>query len=123
MQVSELQARVTELAKRPTANNAAFEQQLFDAQRKIAELDKKAQGWITRAEQAVKLGDEALARAALERKVEIAQSLRSNVWPLIESREVKPVVHRVFPLAQAAAAHALMESSTHIGKIMLAVAP
>jgi len=64
-----------------------------------------------------------LRASPVERKVEIAQSLRSNVWPLIESREVKPVVHRVFPLAQAAAAHALMESSTHIGKIMLAVAP
>jgi phage shock protein A len=45
-------------------------------ERKIAELDKKAQGWTTRAEQAVKLGDEALARAALERKVEIGQERR-----------------------------------------------
>ncbi len=64
-----------------------------------------------------------LRASPVERKIEIAQSLRSNVWPLIESREVKPVVHRVFPLAEAAAAHALMESSAHIGKIMLAVAP
>jgi len=56
-----------------------------------------------------------------ERKVAIAQSLRENIWPLIESGEVKPVIHRVFPLAEAAAAHALMESSQHIGKIMLAV--
>lgn len=56
-----------------------------------------------------------------ERKVAIAQSLRENIWPLLESGEVKPVIHRVFPLAEAAAAHALMESSQHIGKIVLAV--
>jgi putative PIG3 family NAD(P)H quinone oxidoreductase len=58
-----------------------------------------------------------------ERKAEIANSLREKVWPLIENRAVKPVVHRVFPLAEAAAAHALMESSQHVGKIMLAVRP
>ena len=57
------------------------------------------------------------------RKAEIANSLREKVWPLIESRAVKPVVHRVFPLAEAAAAHALMESSQHVGKIMLSVGP
>ena len=57
------------------------------------------------------------------RKAEIANSLREKVWPLIESRAVKPVVHRVFPLAEAAAAHVLMESSQHVGKIMLAVGP
>jgi putative PIG3 family NAD(P)H quinone oxidoreductase len=62
-----------------------------------------------------------LRASPLERKVEIAQALKNNVWPLIESREVKPVIHRVFPLAEAAAAHALMESSQHIGKIMLQV--
>ncbi|MEP7183359.1 MAG: NAD(P)H-quinone oxidoreductase [Betaproteobacteria bacterium] len=62
-----------------------------------------------------------LRASPVERKIEIAQSLRNDVWPLLESREVKPVVHRVFPLAEAAAAHALMESSAHIGKIMLAV--
>lgn len=56
------------------------------------------------------------------RKAEIARSLREKVWPMLERGEVKPVIHRVFPLAQAAAAHALMESSAHIGKIMLEVA-
>jgi len=55
------------------------------------------------------------------RKVELAQALRTRVWPMLESGKVKPVVNRVFPLAEAAAAHALMESSQHIGKIMLAV--
>jgi len=56
-----------------------------------------------------------------ERKIAIAQALRREVWPAIESGEVKTVVHQVFPLAEAAAAHALMESSAHIGKIVLAV--
>ena len=58
-----------------------------------------------------------------ERKAEIAQSLRERIWPLFESGKLKPVIYRVFPLAEAAAAHALMESSQHIGKIVLAVAP
>jgi putative PIG3 family NAD(P)H quinone oxidoreductase len=62
-----------------------------------------------------------LRASPAERKVAIAHSLRENIWPLIESGEVKTVVHRVFPLAEAAAAHALMESSQHIGKIVLAV--
>jgi putative PIG3 family NAD(P)H quinone oxidoreductase len=57
------------------------------------------------------------------RKAEIARSLRDKVWPLFERREIKPVIYRVFPLTEAAAAHALMESSQHIGKIMLAVRP
>ena len=53
------------------------------------------------------------------RKAEIAQALRAKVWPLFARGEVKPVIHRVFPLAEAAAAHALMESSAHIGKLVL----
>jgi len=57
------------------------------------------------------------------RKAEIARSLRERVWPLFAQRELKPVIHRVFPIAEAAAAHALMESSQHIGKIMLAINP
>jgi NADPH:quinone reductase len=52
-------------------------------------------------------------------KTELARSLRQQVWPLIEAGRVKPVIHRVFPAAEAAAAHALMESSTHVGKIVL----
>lgn len=64
-----------------------------------------------------------LRASPAERKAEIAKALRENVWPLFESGEVKTFVHRVFPLAEAAAAHALMESSQHIGKIMLAVRP
>ncbi|MCP3720130.1 NAD(P)H-quinone oxidoreductase [Paraburkholderia sp. CNPSo 3281] len=58
------------------------------------------------------------ARSA-EFKAQIAQELKAKVWPLIEEGRIKPVVFRVFPAAQAAEAHALMESSEHIGKIML----
>ena len=49
----------------------------------------------------------------------IAASLRQHVWPLIEAGKIKPVINRVFPAAQAAQAHALMESSQHVGKIVL----
>lgn len=54
-------------------------------------------------------------------KAEIAKKLQQQVWPLLESGAVKPVIFQTFPLAQAAQAHSLMESSTHIGKIMLQV--
>jgi putative PIG3 family NAD(P)H quinone oxidoreductase len=64
-----------------------------------------------------------LRASPLARKAEIASSLLEKVWPLFETRAVRPVIHRVLPLAEAAAAHALMESSRHIGKIMLAVQP
>ena len=52
-------------------------------------------------------------------KGEIAAALRAEVWPLLERGVVKPRVHRTFPLAEASAAHALMESSEHVGKIVL----
>jgi putative PIG3 family NAD(P)H quinone oxidoreductase len=55
-------------------------------------------------------------------KAEIAAELRAQVWPLIEAGRVRPLIHRTFPLAEAAAAHALMESSAHIGKIILTCA-
>jgi NADPH:quinone reductase len=41
------------------------------------------------------------------------------VWPLLEAGRIKPVIHQVFPAARAAQAHSLMESSTHVGKIVL----
>jgi NADPH2:quinone reductase len=56
-------------------------------------------------------------------KGRIAHALYENVWPLLESGAVKPLIHQTFPLAEAAAAHALMESSSHIGKIMLTITP
>jgi NADPH2:quinone reductase len=52
-------------------------------------------------------------------KTLLARDLRAEVWSLIESGRVKPVVHQVFPAARAAEAHALMESSAHVGKIVL----
>lgn len=55
-------------------------------------------------------------------KAAIAANLRQRIWPLIEVGAIRPVVFRSFPLAQAADAHRLMESSTHIGKIVLSIA-
>ncbi len=52
-------------------------------------------------------------------KTAIARELRERAWPLVEAGKVKPVIHQVFPAAKAAEAHALMESSTHVGKIVL----
>ena len=52
-------------------------------------------------------------------KAKIAAALRREVWPLFEHGEVKPILHATFPLAEAAAAHAMMEESKHIGKIVL----
>lgn len=52
-------------------------------------------------------------------KAKIAAQLKEHVWPHLEEGRIKPVIYRVFPAAQAAQAHALMESSEHIGKIVL----
>jgi NADPH2:quinone reductase len=52
-------------------------------------------------------------------KAAIAQALAKNVWPLIESGKIKPVIHSTFAAADAAKAHALMESNQHVGKIVL----
>lgn len=52
----------------------------------------------------------------------VADKLRQRIWPLIESGQIKPVIFQTFPVDQAAQAHALMETSTHVGKIMLTVA-
>lgn len=52
-------------------------------------------------------------------KTAIAAALRDKVWPLIAAGQVRPVLHSVLPAAQAAQAHALMESNQHIGKIVL----
>jgi NADPH2:quinone reductase len=52
-------------------------------------------------------------------KSAIAAALRKTVWPWLEAGTVRPVIHQVFPAAQASAAHALMESNRHIGKLVL----
>jgi len=58
---------------------------------------------------------------SIERKGEIAAALIENVWPLVSCGKVKPIIHKIFPLNQASEGHALMESSQHIGKIMLKI--
>ena len=57
----------------------------------------------------------------VEQKSQIAQAVKREVWPLVEAGKFKPVIRSTFPLAEAAAAHRLMESSQHIGKIVLTV--
>ncbi|WP_300655243.1 NAD(P)H-quinone oxidoreductase [Hydrogenophaga sp.] len=52
-------------------------------------------------------------------KTAIAQALRDRVWPLLAQGRIKPVIHQVFPAREAAAAHTLMESNRHIGKLVL----
>ena len=58
---------------------------------------------------------------SVEEKALIKEQLRDKAWPLIESGEVKPLIYERFPLKQASNAHALMDSSAHIGKIVLTV--
>lgn len=58
---------------------------------------------------------------SIEAKARIAAALRSEVWPHLETGRLRPVMDRVFPLEDAAEAHARMEASAHIGKIVLAV--
>jgi len=57
-------------------------------------------------------------RSVAEKGV-IAEALRKSVWPLLDAGKVAPIIHATFPLAKAADAHRLMESSAHIGKIVL----
>ncbi len=62
-----------------------------------------------------------LRARTVEQKGALARAVRERVWPLLESGQVRPVVHARFPLAEAAAAHRLMEAGTHVGKILLTV--
>jgi putative PIG3 family NAD(P)H quinone oxidoreductase len=55
----------------------------------------------------------------IQEKGRLARAVRENVWPLIEAGTLRPVVHATLPLSAAADAHRLMESDTHIGKIVL----
>jgi NADPH:quinone reductase len=57
----------------------------------------------------------------VEQKAGIAQALQKNVWPLFESKKIRTVIHATFALEDTVKAHSLMESSAHIGKIMLIV--
>lgn len=62
-----------------------------------------------------------LRASPFERKAVLAKALEANVWPLYGAGKLRTVTHAVFPLHEAAKAHALMESSAHIGKILLEV--
>jgi NADPH2:quinone reductase len=57
----------------------------------------------------------------IEFKGQVAKSLRERIWPLIDAGKIKPVVYKTFPLAEASEAHKLMETSQHIGKIVITV--
>ncbi|HEV7138607.1 MAG TPA: NAD(P)H-quinone oxidoreductase [Steroidobacteraceae bacterium] len=65
------------------------------------------------------IGGSTLRPQTVASKGEIAAALRREVWPLFDSKALRPVIHARFPLREAARAHALMESSAHIGKIVL----
>jgi NADPH2:quinone reductase len=81
-----------------------------------AELDfsvmMRKRAWIT--------GSTLRPRTPAEKGL-IAHQLHSHVWPLLEKGVVAPVIHQTFPLADAAAAHRMMEAGTHIGKLVLVV--
>jgi NADPH:quinone reductase-like Zn-dependent oxidoreductase len=62
-----------------------------------------------------------LRSQSISRKGEIVRHLKKTVWPLIEAGRIKPVIFKEFSLNEAKEAHELMESSAHIGKIMLRV--
>lgn len=81
-----------------------------------AEID-----WPTIMQRRLTLSGSTLRARPVSEKGRIAAELRREVWPLIESGDVKPVVFATFPLAAAADAQRLMESSAHVGKIVLSV--
>ena len=62
-----------------------------------------------------------LRSRTVAQKAEVADAVRKNIWPLLAASRVRPVVHATFPLAEASEAHRLLETSNHIGKIVLTV--
>jgi putative PIG3 family NAD(P)H quinone oxidoreductase len=62
-----------------------------------------------------------LRTRTIAQKAEVADAVHKNVWPLLAAGRVRPVIHATFPLTEAAEAHRLMETSNHIGKIVLTV--
>jgi NADPH:quinone reductase-like Zn-dependent oxidoreductase len=55
-----------------------------------------------------------------EQKARIVAAVGENVWPLVERGTIRPIVYKTLPLAEAAEAHRIMASSSHVGKILLA---
>ena len=95
--------------RRPAGSDRVFEEPESGARF----LGDDAQApWIT--------GSTLRPRTPAEKGV-IARELLQHVWPLLEQGTVAPVIHQIFPLADAAAAHRLMEAGTHIGKLILRV--
>jgi putative PIG3 family NAD(P)H quinone oxidoreductase len=80
--------------------------------RATIDLNQVLRRWLT-------VTGSTLRNRSVEEKGQIAAALRREVWPLLERGRVKPVLYRTFPLAAAADAHRLMESSQHVGKIVL----
>jgi NADPH2:quinone reductase len=62
-----------------------------------------------------------LRSRTIAQKAEVADAVRKNVWPLLTAGRVRPVIHTTFPLFEASEAHRLMETSNHIGKIVLTI--
>ncbi len=62
-----------------------------------------------------------LRARSVAQKAEVAEAVHKNLWPLLASGRVRPVIHATFPLAEAGEAHRLMETSNHIGKIVLTI--
>jgi NADPH2:quinone reductase len=60
-----------------------------------------------------------LRARSVQQKAEVAAALREKIWPLLDNGLVKPLIHATFPLEQARQAHEMMESSSHLGKILL----
>jgi NADPH:quinone reductase-like Zn-dependent oxidoreductase len=72
------------------------------------------------AKRAAVIGTTLRARPAAEKAVIVA-AVREHVWPLIAAGRVRPVIHAVFPMSQVSAAHAVVEESGHVGKVLLTV--
>ena len=100
----------------PTIRVELFEGRTVEQKRALAQAALDA-GALLRKRLAI-IGS-TLRPRSIAYKTAIAHELRERVWPLIESGRVRPVIHTVFAAAQAAQAHALMESSVHVGKIVL----
>jgi putative PIG3 family NAD(P)H quinone oxidoreductase len=78
--------------------------------------------WVSLMAKRLMFTGSTLRPRSVQDKAQIANELHAQVWPLLEAGSVAPVIHQVFELKDTAKAHALMESSQHIGKIMLTVA-
>ncbi|TXG47315.1 hypothetical protein EZV62_026609 [Acer yangbiense] len=82
-------------------------------------INYKTEDFVARVKEETGGKAAGLRSRSLENKAEIISEVEKYVWPAITAGEVKPVIHKYFPLSEAAEAHQLMESSQHIGKIML----